>query len=63
LLLAFEVARKRGRPQIESDLRAFIRRMKLKKAGPANFLAYLPFMYYRSILNGEGKLDELMNHR
>jgi hypothetical protein len=36
---------------------------ELKKAGPANFLTYLPLMYYRSILNGEGKLDELMNDR
>ena len=36
---------------------------ELKKAGPANFLAYLPLMYYRSILNGEGKLDELMKDR
>ena len=36
---------------------------QLKKAGPDNFLAYLPLMYYRSILNGEGKLDELMNDR
>jgi NmrA-like family len=36
---------------------------ELKSASPANFLAYLPLMYYRSILNGEGKLDELMNDR
>ena len=36
---------------------------ELKKAGPANFLTYLPLMYYRSILNGEGKLNELMNDR
>jgi nucleoside-diphosphate-sugar epimerase len=35
----------------------------LKQAGPANFLAYLPLMYYRSLLNGEGKLDPLMNDR
>ena len=35
----------------------------LAKAGPSNFLAYIPLMYYRSMLNGEGKLDELMNDR
>ncbi len=34
---------------------------QLQKAGPANFRTYLPLMYYRSILNGEGKLDKLMN--
>lgn len=27
------------------------------------FLAYLPLMYYRSVLNGEGKVDKLMNDR
>ena len=36
---------------------------KLKKADPANLRAYLPLMYYRSLLNGEGKLDQLMNDR
>ncbi len=36
---------------------------QMKKAAPANLLAYLPLMYYRSMLNGEGKLDELMNDR
>jgi NmrA-like family len=36
---------------------------QLQKAGPANFRTYLPLMYYRSILNGEGKLDPLMNDR
>ncbi len=36
---------------------------KLQKEGPQKFLAYLPLMYYRSVLNGEGKLDELMNDR
>ncbi|WP_437525385.1 NmrA family NAD(P)-binding protein [Sorangium sp. So ce726] len=36
---------------------------ELQKAGPANLLAYLPLMYFRSILSGEGKLDELMNDR
>jgi hypothetical protein len=35
----------------------------LQKEGPQKFLAYLPLMYYRSVLNGEGKLDELMNER
>jgi hypothetical protein len=34
--------------------------LKLKRA---NFLAYLSLMYYRSILNGEGKLYELVHHR
>ena len=36
---------------------------KLQKAGPDYVLAYLPLMYYRSVLNGEGKLEELMNDR
>ena len=36
---------------------------QLKKAGPDNFLAYLPLMYYRSILNGEGKLDDLNSEK
>ena len=36
---------------------------KLKKADPANLRAYLPLMYYRSLLNVEGKLDQLMNDR
>ncbi len=34
---------------------------QLHRADPANLRAYLPLMYYRSVLNGEGKLDELMN--
>ncbi len=36
---------------------------QLRKAQPANMLAWLPLMYYRSMLNGEGKLDQLMNDR
>ncbi len=36
---------------------------ELQKAGAASFRSYLPLMYYRSILNGEGKLDQLMNDR
>ena len=36
---------------------------QLQKAHPNNLLACLPLMYYRSLLNGEGKLDELMNDR
>lgn len=36
---------------------------QLQKADPANVRTYLPLMYYRSILNGEGKLDHLMNDR
>ena len=36
---------------------------QLQKVGAANFRTYLPLMYYRSILNGEGKLDRLMNDR
>lgn len=36
---------------------------QLQKANPANLLAYLPLMYYRSVLSGEGKLDVLMNNR
>jgi len=36
---------------------------QLKKADPANLRSYLPLMYYRSMLNGEGKLEELMNDR
>lgn len=35
----------------------------LQEADPADIRAYLPLMYYRSVLNGEGKLDELMNDR
>jgi hypothetical protein len=37
--------------------------VKLGYLRSANFLTYLPLMYYRSMLNGEGKLDELMNDR
>jgi nucleoside-diphosphate-sugar epimerase len=36
---------------------------QLEKADPANIRAYLPLMYYRSMLNGEGKLGQLMNDR
>lgn len=36
---------------------------ELQKAGPASFRTYLPLTYYRSILNGEGKLNQLMNDR
>jgi NmrA-like family protein len=36
---------------------------QLRKTEPANMRAWLPLMYYRSMLNGEGKLDELMNAR
>ena len=36
---------------------------QLRMADPANYFACLPLMYYRSMLNGEGKLDELMNDR
>jgi nucleoside-diphosphate-sugar epimerase len=36
---------------------------QLQKADPTNLLAYLRLMYYRSVLNGEGKLDRLMNDR
>jgi hypothetical protein len=36
---------------------------QLTKAGPANFLTYLPLMYYRSMLSGGGKLDAAMNDR
>jgi len=36
---------------------------QLRKAEPANFFAWLPLMYYRSVLDGEGKLGELMNDR
>lgn len=36
---------------------------QLRKAEPANMFAWLPLMYYRSMLTGEGKLDELMNDR
>jgi uncharacterized protein YbjT (DUF2867 family) len=35
----------------------------LRKTEPANMRAWLPLMYYRSVLNGEGKLDVLMNDR
>jgi nucleoside-diphosphate-sugar epimerase len=36
---------------------------QLRKSEPANMRAWLPLMYYRSVLNGEGKLDVLMNDR
>jgi nucleoside-diphosphate-sugar epimerase len=36
---------------------------QLRKTEPANMRAWLPLMYYRSVLNGEGKLDVLMNDR
>ncbi len=35
----------------------------LRASEPANMFAWLPLMYYRSVLNGEGKLDPLMNDR
>ena len=38
-------------------------RKQLRNAEPANMFAWLPLMYYRSVLNGEGKLDELLNDR
>ncbi len=34
----------------------------LRKAEPANMRTWLPLMYYRSVLNGEGKLEPLMNN-
>jgi hypothetical protein len=36
---------------------------QLRKSEPGNLRAWLPLMYYRSVLNGQGKLDELMNDR
>jgi len=36
---------------------------ELKQDGQQNFRKYLPLMYYRAQLNGEGKLDNLMNDR
>jgi hypothetical protein len=36
---------------------------QLQKGGPVNFPVFFPLMCYRSMLNGEGKLDELMNDR
>jgi nucleoside-diphosphate-sugar epimerase len=36
---------------------------ELQKANPRNLLAYLPLMYLRSLLTGEGKLEQLMNDR
>jgi len=36
---------------------------ELQKANPQNLFAYLPLMYLRSMLTGEGKLDALMNDR
>lgn len=49
------------RPGSLEDLDARID--QLRKAEPANYSAWLPLMYYRSMLNGEGKLTELMNDR
>jgi NmrA-like family len=43
------------------DLDAYID--QLRKEKPGNMFAWLPLMYYRSMLNGEGKLDHLMNDR
>lgn len=36
---------------------------QLRKAEPANMRAWFPLMYSRSMLNGEGKLERLMNDR
>jgi len=36
---------------------------ELQKANPQNLFAYLPLMYLRSMLTGEGKLETLMNDR
>lgn len=36
---------------------------ELQQANPQNMLAYLPLMYLRSTMSGEGKLDALMNDR
>lgn len=36
---------------------------QLQKAHPTDLRVCLPLMYYRSMLSGEGKLDEMMNHR
>jgi nucleoside-diphosphate-sugar epimerase len=36
---------------------------ELKQDGYQNFRKYLPLMYYRAQLNGDGKLDHLMNGR
>jgi nucleoside-diphosphate-sugar epimerase len=36
---------------------------QLQQAEPANLYAYLPLMYYRAMLSGRGKLDEVMNDR
>jgi nucleoside-diphosphate-sugar epimerase len=33
------------------------------KDAPENMMAYLPLMYYRAMLSGKGKLQELMNGR
>lgn len=40
------------------DLDACIEKLK---ANPANFHTYLPLVYYRALLSGEGKLGKLMN--
>lgn len=36
---------------------------QLQQGGPANFPTYFPLMCYRAMLNGEGKLEVLMNDR
>lgn len=36
---------------------------ELQRANPQNLFAYLPLMYLRSVLSGEGKLETLMNDR
>lgn len=35
----------------------------LQNDSSSNLYTYLPLMYYRSLLNGEGKIDEIMNER
>ncbi|PUB27672.1 nucleoside-diphosphate-sugar epimerase [Promicromonospora sp. AC04] len=36
---------------------------QLQEGGQANFLQYLPLMYYRAQLKGQGRLDPVMNDR
>lgn len=42
-----------------ADLDAHI--VELARGGEQNFLQFLPLMYYRSMLDGEGRLDPLYN--
>jgi hypothetical protein len=57
------VARAYRLKALERAAGAYSSRPQCPFQDPANRLAYLPLMYYRSMLNGKGMLDVLMNER